>query len=494
MNNGTRDSGLGTRGLLLVALVVGARSLGAQQERIQLTLQQAVELAEKQGFAARSATSARDAARWRDRAFGARLLPQLSVGGEVPNISRAIIPVIQPDGSTLFVPQSQTQSTMNLRLSQRIPGTGGSFFVSSNLTRVDRYGGGQNESRLWSSTPVTIGVQQDIFRPNSLAWDSREQDLRATSADRVFLEAREDVAVNTANAFFDFYAAKVALQNAANNAAVNDTLYTLSKGRFEVGKIGENDLLQSELALLRSRNALDGAKLEFERTLGALRLLINVPTTAIEIVSPTGTPLTDVDTARAVKEALNNRSQMTDFELQAVQAKRRLTEARLNTGFGATLSATAGYNQRAEVFGDAYRSLQDQQTLRLTVDMPLVQWGGRKAQIEAARADQDRVASSTRAGRDQLAHEALFAALQLGQSARQLTTAAKADTVGAKRFEVAKNRYVIGKIGIDNLYQAQNEKDQAVNAYVDSLRRYWTAFYRLRRLTLYDFVEGREIR
>ena len=54
--------------------------------------------------------------------------------------------------------------------------------------------------------------------------------------------------------------------------------------------------------------------------------------------------------------------------------------------------------------------------------------------------------------------------------------------------------YVIGKIGIDNLYQAQNEKDQAVNGYVEGLRRYWTAFYRVRRLTLFDFVENREIR
>ena len=43
------------------------------------------------------------------------------------------------------------------------------------------------------------------------------------------------------------------LANATANAAVNDTLYTLNKGRFEVGKIGENDLLQSELQLLGAR-------------------------------------------------------------------------------------------------------------------------------------------------------------------------------------------------------------------------------------------------
>ena len=33
------------------------------------------------------------------------------------------------------------------------------------------------------------------------------------------------------------------------------------------------------------------------------------------------------------------------------------------------------------------------------------------------------------------------------------------------RFEVAKNRYVIGKIDIADLYLAQNEKDAALQAY-----------------------------
>src|SRR2546429_6685796 len=50
------------------------------------------------------------------------------------------------------------------------------------------------------------------------------------------------------------FRSRVALDNAEKNAAVNDTLYKLNTGRLEVGKIGENDLLQSELALVRARD------------------------------------------------------------------------------------------------------------------------------------------------------------------------------------------------------------------------------------------------
>ena len=67
------------------------------------------------------------------------------------------------------------------------------------------------------------------------------------------------------------------LKNASANVAVNDTLYTLNKGRFEVGKIGENDLLKSELALLRARAAVDDARLARDRAEAALRRLIAYP-------------------------------------------------------------------------------------------------------------------------------------------------------------------------------------------------------------------------
>ena len=473
--------------LLLLAAAVPSR---AQQP---LTLQQAIALAQKQGLQARAVVDTRDAARWRDRAFNARLMPQLSLTGTLPNYERAIVPVTQPDGSTQFRPRLETTSALGMTVQQPLPFTGGAFFLSSALSRVDV--GGDQSSRLYSSTPVTIGLRQDIFRPNGLKWDSREQDLVSVAADRQYLEAREDVAISTATAFFDLFSARLALDNAAAKVAINDTLFNLNKGRFEVGKIGENDLLQSELALLQARSSLDGAKLDFDRANAALKRLLSLPPDApIDITPPTDVPLTDVDTVLAVQQALRNQSRTTNTELQRVQAKRRVTEAKLNNGLGATVSATVGFNQRASVLDEAYRDLAQRQQYGVSVQMPIVQWGNRKAQVEAAKADEDRANANARATRDAAAEEAHFAALQLAQSARNLALSAKADTVAVKRFDVAKNRYIVGRIAIDNLYLAQNERDGALRAYIEALRGYWASYYRLRRLTLYDFAERRVIR
>ncbi|MEO8452479.1 MAG: TolC family protein [Gemmatimonadota bacterium] len=474
---------------VLAAALAGAAPLGAQQP---ITLQQAIQMAAQQGYQARAAKATFDATRYRDQAFYSRLLPQLSVGGTLPSYNRSIIQVIQPDGSTLFRPQDQTSANLTATVSQKLPFTGGDFFVSSTLARLAV--SGPDAFHTWSSTPVSIGLRQSLFRPNVTAWDKREQPVRFELAERQYKEAREDIALQTTGLFFDVYAARVSLENATTNVAVNDTLYTLNKGRFEVGKIGENDLLQSELALLRARTSLDGARLEYQRTLAALRLGIGVaPTTPLEITVPRTVPAFDADTVLAVSEAMKNSSGVTGAALQDVQAQRRVTEAKLSNSPGATVQASYGFNATAPDVSLAYRNLLEARQFMVSVDVPLLQWGGHKESVRAAEADRERTVNVARSTLEQTAQDAHFAALQLSQARRNLALSAKADTVAGKRFEVAYNRYVIGKIQIDNLYLAQSEKDQAVAQFVQALRGYWQAYYRLRRVTLFDFEVGRII-
>jgi outer membrane protein TolC len=284
------------------------------------------------------------------------------------------------------------------------------------------------------------------------------------------------------------------MANATTNAATNDTLYRLNQGRFEVGKIGENDLLQSELALLRSRTSLDGARLENDRATAALRLALNLPpNTPLAIVVPAEIPVFEPDTTRAVAEALARRASVSTVELQDVQARRRVTEARLANGIGATVQASFGFNATAPEASLAYQNLLEARQFTLSVEVPFWQWGAHGEGVRAAEAQQDQTQSLAQATLEQTAHDAHYAALQLSQAARNVALSAKADTVAGKRFEVAYNRYVIGRIQIDNLYLAQNEKDQALNQYVQALRGYWRAYYQLRRVTLFDFEQGEPV-
>jgi outer membrane protein TolC len=458
-----------------------------------LTLAEAISLAQSQGLQARAAKGARDAARGRDRVFNALYLPSLSIGGTAPAYTRSVTAVTQPDGSILYLPVELAQGALTARLEQRLPWTNTMLTFNSSLSQVQR--SGTVASKTWSSTPYSIGISQPILRANTQRWDNWQQELRFTSAERRYLEAREDVASATAAAYFDTYAAFVGLRNATKNAATNDTLYNLNKGRYEVGRIGENDLLQSELALLRARSAFEDARIAFDRAQSQLRIVLGLaPGTEIQLQVTDNVPDFVVDTAIAVAQARRNSSLMTDAELAEVGAERAVSEARWNTGAGGNLSATYGYNATAATAPDAYKNLLDSRAVSLNVSIPVWQWGSHSASVQAAKADRESAKSTASLSRANVDHNARFAALDVSRARRTLIIAAKADTVGQKRYDVAYNRYIIGRINIDILYQAQTEKDQAVNAYVQALRSYWNSYYTLRKTTLYDFEAGRPIR
>jgi outer membrane protein TolC len=478
---------------LAACVLAGATRPAAAQAPRTLTLPDAIALAQAQGLQARAARSTRDAAQGRDRVFGAQYLPSLSIGGTAPSYTRSVTPVTQPDGSISYLPVELAQGALTASVLQRLPWTNTTLSFTSSLSQVQRTGG--TSSKTWSSTPYAIGISQPLFRANTQHWDTRQQELRYESSERKYLESREDVALAATNAFFDAYAAWVTLQNAEKNAGTNDTLYTLNKGRFEVGRIGENDLLQSELALLRSRAALEDAQLAYARALSQLRIVLALPAgTPLVLAVSSAVPDFSVDTMVAVRQAMLGSSAMSDAELQEVTADRSVSEARWNTGAGGMLTASYGYNATAATAPDAYKNLLDSRQMNLSVSIPIWQWGAHAASVQAAKADRDATKSNVALARANVEQSARFAALQLGQARRSLAIAAKADTVGQKRFDVAYNRYVIGKINMDNLYFAQTEKDQAIAAYVTALRGYWAAYYQLRRATLYDFEAAKPIR
>ncbi len=479
--------------VLLAALAPAAVAQDSTRTSAKsLTLTDAIAMAQTRGDLAEGARATRDAARYHNDAFNARLRPQLFLSGNAANLNHGINPITAPDGSTAFVGQSQNQSTMQLGFSQAIPLTGGTITVGSAVSRIDEFGTTYN--KYWQTSPVVLTLQQNLFQPREVVWQERIQSLSASVAERSYLEAREDVAGGTADAFFNLYEQQMTLANATANVAVNDTLYTLNKGRYEVGKIGENDLLKSELALLRARASVDDAKLARDRAEAALRRMLNYPPDqSLAIVPPDSIPTVEADPDVAVKEALKNASLIEQSSLDEVNVHHEITQAKLNNGFNAQVAATVGFNQTAGGFGAAYQSPMGRQSLTLGVTLPMVQWGAGHSDVEAAKADDRRVVTNNKTRRDQIAEDARFSVLQLEQAQRNVTLAAKADTVSVKQFEVARNRYTTGKISNTDLYNAQSDKDNSLIAHVEALRNYWNAYYHLRRATLYDFAAKHEL-
>ena len=75
----------------------------------------------------------------------------------------------------------------------------------------------------------------------------------------------------------------------------------------------------------------------------------------------------------------------------------------------------------------------------------------------------------------------------------QLLLTADADSIASEKYQIAKDRYVLGNLSITDLSIAFQEKDQAKRDYIAALRDFWGAYYQLRYLSLYDFEKNEKI-
>jgi outer membrane protein TolC len=74
-----------------------------------------------------------------------------------------------------------------------------------------------------------------------------------------------------------------------------------------------------------------------------------------------------------------------------------------------------------------------------------------------------------------------------------IALAGTTDSVAKRRYAIANSLFQTGKLSITELNLAESEKDNARRSYIGSLRNYWTAYYLLRRLTLFDFVKQKTL-
>ncbi|MDZ4698913.1 MAG: TolC family protein [Rhodothermales bacterium] len=454
------------------------------QPAVSLTLDEAIARGQVQGPDARIARYDRDIAEWDYRATRAELLPALSLNGNAPGYLRSLTSLDLDDGSLRYIQQQRTFSSMSLALSQPIPLTGGSIRVSSGLSRITQTGGfGSNQ---WQAAPLLVSLDQPLFQYNALKWQRRLEPLRLEVAERAFTEDMATIAWEVANRYFDVFEAQQDIEIAVFNVAVNDTIFVLSQGRFDIGRIAENDLLQSELQLINARTARDNAEINHQRAVQELRIALRMePGQTIELIPPMQLPEITTTPEEAVDQARQRQPAALQAELDELEAERLLEQARRNV-FAIDVSASYGLNQSTTDLSRVYTDPLDRQQFNLGFQVPIFQWGQSRARIQSALAARRRAEEASDLQREELDQAVYFETLQLQLLRRQVEVAAQADTIATRRFEVARNRYLVGNIDITDLFNAQNEKDAANRSYIQTLRRFWSSYFTVQRLTMID--------
>lgn len=462
-----------------------------QADTLVLTLPQVVEMAKSRSIASKQASTTRETKYWQYRTYRSNYQPQLALNGVLPGYNKTFKEVLQPDGTILFQSVHNNNSSLNLSFSQSIAATGGTIYGTTQLQRFDDF---DRKNTLYNTVPFGIGYSQPMFQFNALRWDRTIEPLKFHESKQAFIESMEQIAITASGYYFDLLLAQVNHQIAATNLQNTQNIRRIADEKFALGKISRNEILQLELEQLKAQKAVGIARRDMEIATLNLRAYTGLQQAEkINLQLPDAAIQMEISVNQVLKEAYENRSDAIAFVRRIAEAKRDVAKAKGDNGLNATLTAQLGYSKSAATIPKVYHSPQDQQEIQVSFVIPILDWGRSRSRTKTAEANMQFTAYAVEQDKQVFAQEIVTQVTLFEMMQEQLALTARADSIASEKYQIARDRYVLGNLGITDLSIAFQEKDQAKRDYVSALRDCWGAYYQLRYLSLYDFERKEKI-
>ena len=477
---------------LIVVLVLPSKEIIAQDVK-KLTFDEVIKLSEEQSPNALIAKHRFRSSYWEYRSYRAQFLPSLTLSGTTPDFSNGLAKVYDSNSDQyIYIPKNTISTLGTLSLSQNIGLTGTVIALSSDLTLYKDIA--LKLPVNYISDPAYIRITQPIRQYNSLKWQKKIEPVKYDAARKSYLSNIEGVHMSAVTNFFSLALAQINKQISEMNYSNADTLFRIAKGRYQLGTIAEDELLEMQLSWLNAETARKQADMNLRDKEIRLRSFLGYnENVRLELILPDEIPDLQVDLKEVLDLALKNNPDLLNQQINVLNAQSNAAQAKASKGLNASISASLGYSQQAPDIETAYNNLSNSQIVSVHFTMPILDWGLGKGRYQMAKSSLELAQVQANQALVDFQQNLFLDVEQFNLQKYQVAIAAKSDTVAMKRYEVTKQRFLIGKIAVLDLNDADSRKDQNKRAYVQALQDYWNFFYNMRSLTLFDFIKRKPL-
>lgn len=469
--------------VICTAMLSGAPSLKGQYASPVISLQELQELAGQQSPEVNIARSQWQISAYHKKIAQAALKPEIGLTSSLPGITRQIEYLVLDDGTQDFITRSQSFSTANLYVSQAIPITGGKVTMSSGVFHIRNFG--QNNTDLWQSTPLLLQVEQPLFQPNQYRWDIRLADQQMQVGYTQYFFAQQQAILTATEQYFDALLAQVTSENAALNQLNNDSILQITRQRYALGKVSESSLLQSQQRLLEAENQFQKASIQLQQAANRILTTLTPDQQQLDYLTiPEKWPTIQMSITKAEELALSHSTELQQLALEKLQQQRTREEVKSENGLQADIIASFGLNQTGSNLGDAYRDPIDRQYATVGISLPIWNGGKRAAEFGRMETEAQMIRQKQESRTNQTLAEVRHLMLSLDQLEQQLLTARTIDKLAGQRYIITLERYKNGRVSLQELFLAQQEKDLTSQTYLYTLREGWINYERLQLLLL----------
>jgi outer membrane protein TolC len=483
------------RYIILFTLTVLSISVTAQEKLVKLTLEDVIGIASRQSIDAFRQRNMYLSSYWAFKYYKADKLPFLAIDSNPFSYSNSSRQDYDPISQTWpYAQQQNFTSSASLKMSQNVGLTGGRFSVGSELGMFKNLIG--DKSTLYTADQLSVGYSQTVNGFNILRWKAKIEPIKFEKAKKDLIQSMEDISVKATGKFFQMIDAQIEINISVTNLANADTLYQLGKGRYQVGTVTQDELLNMELTQMNARLAVTKANQGLVRSRSDLNSFLALEKgTIIECILPsTISSKLQIDVEVAIQKAMENNPDILSQTQRLLEADRNVAQTKADNGLSVNINASAGLSNKSQILSDAYQNPNQFQNLAIaSLSIPILDWGKRKGAVLMSKSDREVVRSSINQERIDFQQSVLMNVMEFNLQSDQVMNSARADTIAKMGYEVTMRRFKIGKLDVTKLNLARNDVETARRAFIGSLRKYWTNYFTIRQLTLFDFEKRNDL-
>jgi len=479
---------------IIILLLIVSGNIKAQ-DTIVVSLMDAIQRSASISVDAVVARNQYKSSYWGYRTYKAELLPEVTLNTTLPYYSKSYNSFQNSDGSYTFVSNDYSKIDAGIAITQNIPLTGATLSLESSFQRLQQYG--DNGSTRYMAIPGSITLEQPILGFNRVKWLQKIEPVKYQEAKQQLVASMEDVSNTAIQYYFNMLLGQINMEIALQNLKNTEKLYTIAEARRKIGQISENDLLQLKISLLKAESYLTDAQASLSSRMFQLRSFLGYSEDIIvKPIIPEGwlSKMPILSYPKVVSLARENNPFTQNVQKRMLEASRDVSQAKADR-WNAKLFVSFGMSGQEDTFAQAFNNnnWRSNQVINVGIKIPILDWGKGKGKVKIAEANREVENSKIEKEQMDFNQDVYLRVQNFNSQSKQLELAKETDIIAQQRYNTSIEAFVLGKIDVLNLNDSQSSKDEARRNYIEQMYLLWSYYYQIRSLTLYDFVNDKEI-
>lgn len=486
-------------------LIITLTTKVAANDTLQLNYDEAVKIALKESYIIRENNMNKMATKYGYQYYKSLFKPRIDLSVNAPKWTESVNQIQQADGLPVYNSYGSIQGGTDLSFTYVLP-TGGNLSLKSLLYRENIKTTLHDDKTLRRDlfySSVSLNFNQPIFTSNTLKQNLKVAEFEYDKSKNSFTKAQMDIVYDVTYWFYRLYESLRKVEIA--NEKYKNSLEALKIARLksETGRIAKGEVLSSELGVEQSLVELNKARSSSLNIEDSFKKIIGLPLDInIKIKDLLEYQEFQIDMKRAIDEALKNRNEIKnadiDIELQKIEIDkaRRIREFKGNIKAYYDLTGVSSNNttNNADLLNSSFKNFVDRPPNRgivLELTYPIYDWGRGSSKEQKARINLIRKEMSKENLQRNTICEIREIVRVVNDSRKRLNIQKNSQKLASDNYKVMKLKFENGDISGSDLVIQQEKLSEVQLSYLESFVTYKLALNDLKRKTLWDFENNR---